>query len=441
MSAVRCQRSQVNKVAMQIRFALFIGSLFLALPVSGQKQVVSAAPDSGGEVRALWVVRTTLTSTEKIRAMVQAAKQNGFNTLIVQVRGRGDSYYHSQREPRAVELKDQPADFDPLATTINEARPHGLKIHAWVNTSLLANLDALPSDPKHVYNRHPEWLAVPRPVASDLYQMSPRDERYRQRIVEWSKANKAELEGIYTGPANSQVRDHIRKIWLDISKRYAVDGIHFDYVRLASPDFDYSRTSLHNFRKWLEPKLNAAERRDLKRAFKSNPLAAAEKYDDKFADFQREQITLLVSRIYRDVKRSKPNLIVSAAVFANDENAYARRFQDWKRWLAMGVLDVVCPMAYSTETAVFQKQIAVAASNAHASNRKVWAGIGAYRIAAESTVEKIKAARDLGSDGIILFSYDFTVRTSELNKTGDYLERVRRSAFDPVPVPSPGTAH
>lgn len=422
----------MNKVAMKIRFALCIGGVLLfALPVwAQQKSVDTAASDSSTEVRALWVVRNTLTAPEKIRAMVKAAKQNGFNTLIVQVRGRGDSYYRSKLEPRALELKDQPADFDPLATTISEARPLGLKVHAWVNTSLLANLDALPTDPKHVYNRHPEWLAVPRPVAAELYQMSPRDARYRERIVEWSKANKAELEGIYTGPANSQVRDHIRKIWLDISQRYAVDGIHFDYVRLASPDFDYSRTSLNNFRKWLEPKLNATEKRDLKSALKANPLAATETYADKFADFQREQITILVSRIYRDVKQRKPNLIVSAAVFANDENAYTRRFQDWKRWLSLGVLDVVCPMAYSTDTAVFQKQIEVAASNAHTASRKVWAGIGAYRIVAESTVEKIKAARGVGSDGIILFSYDFTVSTSDLNRGGDYLEHVRRHAFD-----------
>ena len=60
------------------------------------------------EVRALWVVRTTLTSPEKIRQLVQSAADNGFNTLIVQIRGRGDAYYKSRVEPRAIELKDQP---------------------------------------------------------------------------------------------------------------------------------------------------------------------------------------------------------------------------------------------------------------------------------------------------------------------------------------------
>ena len=415
-------------------------TLFFSLPVWGQgKSAPSPEPrvTSNNEVRALWVVRTTLTSPAKIRTMVQAAQENGFNTLIVQVRGRGDAYYRSSQEPRAMELKDQPADFDPLAVTLAEAKSRGLKVHAWLNTSLLANLDELPTNPKHVYNKHPEWLAVPRAVAAELYEMSPRDPRYRARIVEWSKANRGELEGVYTGPANANVREHIYKIWMDVLNKYDVDGLHFDYVRLASPDFDYSRKSLEKFRQWLEPQLSQAERSQLKEASRQNPLFAAEAHADKFAEFQRAQITTLVERIYHAVKKRKPAVTVSASVFANHENAYTRRFQDWRRWLALGILDVVCPMAYSTDTAVFQKQVEIATTAAHSAGRRVWAGIGAYRISSDSTVEKINAARLLGSDGVILFSYDFTTRTSELNPDGAYLQRVNRAAFQLVAVPSP----
>jgi uncharacterized lipoprotein YddW (UPF0748 family) len=258
------------------------------------------------EVRALWVVRTTLTSPEKIRQLVQSAADNGFNTLIVQIRGRGDAYYNSKVEPRAVELKDQPVTFDPLAVTLAEAHKRGLKVHGWLNTNLLANLDALPTDPAHVYNKHPEWLAVPKPVAAELYNVSPGDPVYRQKIVEWSKANRGELEGVYTGPANPKVRDHIYNIWMDVLKRYPVDGLHFDYVRFASPDFDYSHTSLDAFREWLEPQLNADERAQLKNALATNPLAAPETFAAKFADFQRAQVTTLVERIYRAVKKQRP---------------------------------------------------------------------------------------------------------------------------------------
>jgi uncharacterized lipoprotein YddW (UPF0748 family) len=402
---------------------------------AGTSTAASPPVSSSSEVRALWVVRTTLTSPEKIQQMVENASAAGFNTLIVQVRGRGDAYYNSRHEPRALELKDQPASFDPLATTLMEARRRGLKVHAWLNTSLLANLDTLPTDPEHVYHKHPEWLAVPKPIAAELYRLSPKDPRYRQRIVEWSKANRAELEGIYTGPANPKVREHIYKIWLDVLEQYAVDGLHFDYVRLASPDFDYSRTSLEKFWTWLKPNIADSERRRLAKSLKENPLAATDAHPDRFAEFQRAQITLLVQRIYREVKRRRPQMLVSAAVFANDENAYTRRFQDWRRWLQMGILDVACPMAYSTDTAVFRKQIEVATSTAHNAGRRVWAGIGAYRIPVESTIEKIGVARQLKADGIILFSYDFTIRTGPLNPAGDYLEQVRRGAFVQAAAP------
>lgn len=167
------------------------------------------------------------------------------------------------------------------------------------------------------------------------------------------------------------MREHIYRTWMDVLEHYPVDGLHFDYVRLASPDFDYSRTSLQRFWKWLEPQLADSERHRLKRLLKENPVAAAESHSDRFAEFQRGQITLLVQRIYREVKKRRPEVLVSAAVFANDENAFTRRFQDWRRWLQMGILDVVCPMAYSTDTAVFNKQIEVATLAAHGADQRV----------------------------------------------------------------------
>ncbi len=412
--------------------------LLSPLVANAQDAAKIAAPVKSppNEVRALWVVRTTLTSKEKIKTMVESAASAGFNTLIVQVRGRGDAYYRSQWEPRAAALKDQPADFDPLAVTLAEAKRKGLKVHAWINTNLLANLDELPTAPEHIYNARPEWLAVPRAVAASLYNMAPSDPRFRAAVVEWSKANRGELEGVYVSPAHPAVREHIYSIWIDILSRYDVDGLHFDYVRFASPDFDYSRASLERFRAWLEPRLSMPERRLLETALKTDPLAAAASYSEQFADFQREQVTSLVERIYHGVKKRKPGLTVSAAVFANDENAHTRRFQDWRRWLSMGVLDVACPMAYTTDTETFRKQIEVAVAAAKPSGRRVWAGIGAYRVPAESAIEKINAARAAGADGIILFSYDFTINKGALNPEGDYLQRVRRGAFDEASPPA-----
>src|ERR1043165_1524196 len=143
-------KAQRNHLEARQRFApvrLCVRLLQLAVLLAASCTLTAAQ-----EVRALWVVRTTLTSPEKIRTLVNSAADNGFNTLIVQIRGRGDAYYNSKVEPRAAELKDQPATFDPLALTLSEAHKRGLKVHGWLNTSLLANLDALPTDPAHAYN-------------------------------------------------------------------------------------------------------------------------------------------------------------------------------------------------------------------------------------------------------------------------------------------------
>jgi uncharacterized lipoprotein YddW (UPF0748 family) len=384
--------------------------------------------DSPQEIRALWVVRTTLTSPDSIKQMVAKAKEAGFNTLIVQVRGRGDAYYQSRWEPRAKELAEQDPKFDPLALVLTEAHKAGLKVHTWINAVLLANLDDLPPMPEHVYNKHPDWLAVHRSVAAQLYHLDPFDAQYRQRLVDASKRDMMELEGLYLSPAHPASKEHIYSIFMDVVDRYDVDGVHFDYVRLPNPAFDYSRAALDGFRAEMEKRLTERERQLLARVAATDPLVYVNTYPDEWQQFQRDQVTEIVRRIYYGVKARKPQVQVSAAVFANDQDAFNRRFQDWKRWLRMGILDVACPMAYSPDTETFRQQIAVAKANA--SGRQVWAGIGAYRIPVESTVEKIRAARDIGVEGIILFSYDSSIRVSDLNPMGDYLVRIKQAVFD-----------
>ena len=81
--------------------------------------------------RCLWVVRNTMTSEQAIDEMIEFADENGFNNLLVQVRGRGDAYYRSQLVPRSALLLDP--FFDPLAYIIDRAHAKGLNVHAWVN--------------------------------------------------------------------------------------------------------------------------------------------------------------------------------------------------------------------------------------------------------------------------------------------------------------------
>src|SRR4029450_6823209 len=93
---------------------------------------------SSGEVRALWVTRASITTPAAIAGVVESARVSGFNTLLVQVRGRGDAYFTSTLNPGADALTGQPADFDPLADVIARAHAQGLRVHAWTNGELVA---------------------------------------------------------------------------------------------------------------------------------------------------------------------------------------------------------------------------------------------------------------------------------------------------------------
>jgi uncharacterized lipoprotein YddW (UPF0748 family) len=401
--------------------ALAAARLAFAAPADAKADAVTP------EVRALWVVRTSITSPEAIEKVVSDAKRAGVNTLIVQVRGRGDAYYRSRWEPRSDALKEQPTSFDPLAEVLRQAHGAGIQVHAWLNTHLLGNLDELPQQPEHVYSRHPEWLAVPRRAAAELLKLDPKDPAYRAGLVAASKEDRSELEGVYTAPSHPAVKEHVYNVFMDVVENYDVDGVHFDYVRYPSPDFDYGRTALERFRVEVEPTLGVEERRLVAGLAETRPLVYVELFPQAWDRFRREQITELVERIYTGVKARKPKLLVTAAVFANDEDASNRRFQDWKAWLERGILDAVCPMAYTPDTETWKRQIAIA--RGFSFGRGVWAGIGAYRQPPESALEKIGLGRRIGVDGLVLFSYGNVTRASEYAPAGDYLERIAKGAF------------
>ena len=82
-------------------------------------------------------------------------------------------------------------------------------------------------------------------------------------------------------------------------------------------------------------------------------------------------------------------------------------------------------MAYTQEADRFAEQIAAARDIA--GGNAVWAGIGAYRLRPEQTIENIQAARRLGTAGFVLFSYDSL--TTSKQTPSDYLDVVSRGAW------------
>ena len=403
-------------------------------PTTGRPTNRPAAPRSNqpalrlaDEVRALWVVRTTLTSPESIRAMVDRAADAGFNTLLVQVRGRGDAYYNSRWEPKPRSVLAHGPEFDPLALVLREAHARGLGVHAWVNAHLIGGVGDLPSDPTHLIRARPDLLAVPKEMALEMYRRDPFSPSYSEDLLRFAQRNTDIIEGMYTAPSHPEVKEHIYGIWMDLAESYDLDGIHFDYVRYPSPDFDYSAGALNRFREWVLPRISPARQRVLDQALRSSPLAYVDSLPGPWSEFRRAQITDLVERIYHGVKKRKPSLVVSAAVFANADDAFASRFQNWRGWLADGVLDAVAPMAYTSSNEVFQRQIQEAVEIG--GRERVWAGIGVYQNTYRGTVDKIRIAEDLGTRGVVLFSYDWAVTDGEGQGGRTFLESVGAEMF------------
>jgi uncharacterized lipoprotein YddW (UPF0748 family) len=362
-----------------------------------------AAVHAQDEVRALWVVRTSMTSPSAIETMVATARSNGFNTLLVQIRGRGDAYYQDGLEPRPITLEATPA-FDPLALTIARAHASGLTVHAWMNMNLVSSATDLPSAREHIIYRHPEWLMVPRALGEDLSTIDPHSPEYLGRLARYVRGRPNDLEGLYLSPITQDAADYTTRIVRDVTSRYDVDGIHLDYIRYPSDDFDYSREALSAFQRSLAGTLTPAEGRQYDARLANEPFIYAETFPERWHAFRTLRLTALVTQLRGAVKSSRPSATLSVAVLPDANDALTRRMQDWADWLRRDLVDVVCPMAYTTDSAVFASQVSQAF--ALAGRHPLWAGIGAFHLSSGEIVANIQAARRVGAGGVVLFSYD-----------------------------------
>jgi uncharacterized lipoprotein YddW (UPF0748 family) len=361
----------------------------------------AAAP---AEVRGLWVVRTGLVSPEAVDRVIDQAVAGGFNTLLVQVRGRGDAFYRSDLVPRSVLLTPRQAGFDPLAHLLQRARAHQLQVHAWVNVLLSAHFgQPMPAD--HMLLEHPEWVMVPRKAARAGLRARGKD--LLRLVAETS--SRADVEGYYVSPAAPGVPAHLESVVRELLQRYPVDGLHLDFIRYPSADFDYSRAALEAYQRQHGGGLLDVVAR---------PTAAWDEH-------RRRVLTALAERLSAAARRERPGLPVSAAVVPSDVEAVQRKFQSWPAWVESGIVDAVCPMAYTPDAQLFRAQIEQARLLVPA-REAVWAGVGAYRLTIDGIVRNIQAARQLGAAGVVLFSHE--------SLDGPSLDALRRQAFAPPAV-------
>jgi uncharacterized lipoprotein YddW (UPF0748 family) len=329
--------------------------------------LANAAAPGVPETRGLWVVRTGLVSAESIDRTVDDAARAGFNALFAQVRGRCDAFYRSDLAPPGALLAGQPTTFDPLAHLLRRAHARGLQVHAWVNVLLCAPVGQ-PLPAGHVLRRYPGYAMVAR-----------------------FAARPSDSEGIYLSPSAPGLGPHLEAVVRELVRGYTVDGLHLDYVRYPGPEYDYSSAALAAFARY----------RQLAGAAPAPPQLVPHSW----AQYRRDILTALTGRLARAARQERPGIVVSAAVVADEAQAVHHHYQDWPGWLETGLLDAICPMAYSADPRVFRRQLTAIVSGT-GRPRRVWAGIGAYRLSLPGMVGHVQQARAAGAAGVVLFSHE-----------------------------------
>jgi uncharacterized lipoprotein YddW (UPF0748 family) len=331
-------------------------------------------------IRALWVVRDHMVDQKKIDQVLEFAKENNYNHLFVQIRGRGDAYYNSRLVPRSHLLQN--TDFDPLAYILKKSKSSGLKIHAWFNVYYLWSSSNKPSQIDHALITHPEWLDTKSPDRMNVEQI----------LGKMKKDKKSNGEGFYLAPTHPEVDAHLQNIITELLQNYQLDGIHFDYIRYHESGWGMNPVGLKFF-------LNYSG---------SLPGLTSIKVQEQpsFADYKRKSITSFLSKASTRIKAYQPNCIISAAVKPNLYSARNTFYQEWDVWLAGGYIDWAVPMNYTTKLDIFRQNIEIMKDNLPQKYlERVVMGIATYNQNARSAGKMIYNVGKNDFGGISIFSY------------------------------------
>jgi uncharacterized lipoprotein YddW (UPF0748 family) len=140
-----------------------------------------------------------------------------------------------------------------------------------------------------------------------------------------------------------------------------------------------------------------------------------------------------VQQIYSATTTLNPDLLVSAAVWPNYTSGYNSFFQDSKGWLANGFIDANLPMLYSSDILhdlpAWITRTQGFLDDAH--GRYVFPGISTNYTDVHEILNRIEAARSLGTSGVALFSY------GRLNEFGYWDDLVNGPFANIATIPKP----
>ena len=307
---------------------------------------------------------------------------NGFTAILPNMLWADGAFYDSEVLPVAPEVRQA---GDQLALCLAACRKHGVACHVWkVNFRMSGRASkdfparmraAGRTQVRYDGTPEPRWLCPSHP-----------DNR------------KLEIDSM-----------------VEVARRYAVAGLHFDYIRYPGGDGCFCKGCRQRFEQTVGKTVAdwpAAVRRD-------------ERLRQQWLDFRRRQVTAVVAGVAEQARKVRPGVKLSAAVFGNwpvDRDGVG---QDWKLWCDRGYLDFVCPMDYTPDDGQFARQ--VTRQLAWAGKVPCYPGIGLSTwpdpTDAVKAIAQIRITRRLGTGGFTIFNYAQTEAREVLPLLGSGITR------------------
>lgn len=226
-------------------------------------------------------------------------KNNGFNTVFLQVRPNADSFYPSEYYPPSKYVTGSYSNsfnYDPIEIIIEEAHKMGLSVHAWINP-----LRAM--------------------TAEEITEV---DENFL--IKKWYNNNNGTFLVLFNGryylnPAYDETRRLIIDGVNELINNYHFDGVHMD-------DYFYP-TTLESF-----------------------DIAAYTEYKAQggnltLKEYRYSNLNNLVSGIYSTIKKKNAAILYGISPEGNISNATDVAYADVYTWCSKeGYIDYICPQIY-----------------------------------------------------------------------------------------------
>lgn len=338
-----------------------------------------AMPSRAVEGRCIWLDRGTIVGTKDAKGMsdlFNTIEQCHFNVVYFEYNNGGYAMCDSEFMPRYPTLA---AGYDPFACALQEARKRGMEFHAWVRVFAVGNRGLNP------------MLGKPNDYPGPILAQE-KNKDWALRAQNGSVFPPQADKETWISPANVPGCEFLKSMILEVARK-DIDGLQLDYIRFpfqkVGTEVGYDKVS--------------------RAAFEKETGLSLSNLDDKTRRAWQAWKTSKVNKFVQDIsltlKRAKPVLVVSAAVYAFRRELRLNIIQqDWEPWTQNGWIDTLNPMTYDESLDVFIAD-AKFVKRSTGNSCFVYPSIPYFRIAdGVGVIDRIDESRKLGALGTTGFA-------------------------------------